>query len=454
MSGEAKQKTVSLIFLPPPQKLRWAGLLVTLILLCTASCNTTEPPPDKAVLSLTLEDVSCTEAWITLTTSNLQLPATLNLLKDNNITKTINLQTADTLLYIDSLLPNQTYQCQVSSDQYQVSSNELSVATMDTTSHNFTFETWTFGEHGNSVLFDVAIVGDEIWAVGAIYMKDSLGNLDNNPYNAVHWDGQKWELKRIKTNACGGVDYPPIQAIFAFSFNDVLFAHIDGGISRYNGIEFTNDCSLITQLNGSANKMWGKSKNDFYIVSGNGFIARYLNGTWSRIESGTDVNLRDISGQDNEIFISGYAIDYSKSVLLRLSNNNIEAIWENNSLSGTPPYGSLIYSSKVLNNNLFIASTNGVYQEKLRIKHPIKRLFYSFNAIYKLTGTNVNNIFTAGDRSTVWHYNGITSSQVYSEPDNLAPFYSADATENIIAAVGTRVENVIYHKATILIGKR
>jgi len=47
---------------------------------------------------------------------------------------------------------------------------------MDTTSHNFTWQTWTFGEHSSSRLYDVAIINENnIWAVGEIYMKDSLG---------------------------------------------------------------------------------------------------------------------------------------------------------------------------------------------------------------------------------------------------------------------------------------
>ena len=108
-----------------------------------------------------------------------------------------------------------------------------------------------------------------------------------------------WELKRIMTNACGGVDYPPIKAIFAFSSNDILFAHIDGSISHFNGIDFTNDCSLITQLNGSANKIWGRSRNDFYVVSGNGFIAHYQNGSWTKLESGTGLDIYDIWGNYN-----------------------------------------------------------------------------------------------------------------------------------------------------------
>ncbi|NIR94991.1 MAG: hypothetical protein GWO08_15440, partial [Gammaproteobacteria bacterium] len=97
-------------------------------------------------------------------------------------------------------------------------------------------------------------------------------------------------------NACGGVVYPPIEAIFAFSANDVLFAHIDGSITHYDGNNFTNDCSLITQLNGSVNKIWGTASNDIYVVGPDGLIAHYNGQDWQRIESGTDVDLMDVWG--------------------------------------------------------------------------------------------------------------------------------------------------------------
>lgn len=62
---------------------------------------------------------------------------------------------------------------------------------MDTTSHNFTWQAFEFGKQTNvSRLFDVAIINEnDIWAVGEIYMNDSLGNPATNAYNAVHWDG-------------------------------------------------------------------------------------------------------------------------------------------------------------------------------------------------------------------------------------------------------------------------
>lgn len=117
------------------------SVLVISLGLLLKSCKTTDPPPppngEKPTLELSIEDVSCVEAWIKLKTTNLQLPATLTLKQFNasgdTISQILNLNTQDSLLYIDSLLPNKSYQYQVSSNEHQVSSNELSVTTMDTT---------------------------------------------------------------------------------------------------------------------------------------------------------------------------------------------------------------------------------------------------------------------------------------------------------------------------------
>ena len=161
------------------------------------SCNTTEPPPTgKSTAALTLEDVSCTEAWLSLTTTDLQLPTTIDLIQNENIRKTINLATADTILYIDSLLPNQTYKFKIS----DIQSNEITATTLDTTSNNFTWQTWTFGgQAGSCALYDVAVVNDTcIYAVGEIYLLDSTGVPDPNAYNLAKWNGNEWELKIIQ----------------------------------------------------------------------------------------------------------------------------------------------------------------------------------------------------------------------------------------------------------------
>ncbi|GAB6283775.1 MAG: hypothetical protein STSR0008_25920 [Ignavibacterium sp.] len=147
-------------------------------LLLFFSCDDSTNPPEADSINLKLEDVSCTEAWITLTTNNLQLPAEINLLRTdvngNSVSQISILTTQDSLLYIDSLLPNQTYKFQSVIQSINQSSNELNITTMDTTSHNFTFETYTFGEHSNSVLYDVAIIDENnIWAVGENWISDT-----------------------------------------------------------------------------------------------------------------------------------------------------------------------------------------------------------------------------------------------------------------------------------------
>jgi len=95
------------VYLKRNKKYYQTHFLLLLFLFTIISCDTNEPPTNSSI-SLKLEDVSCTEAWITLTTTNLQLPVTITL-KKNNVAQNNILCYGDTLLYIDSLLHKQTY---------------------------------------------------------------------------------------------------------------------------------------------------------------------------------------------------------------------------------------------------------------------------------------------------------------------------------------------------------
>ncbi|HRN27977.1 MAG TPA: glucosyl transferase, partial [Ignavibacteriaceae bacterium] len=270
--------------------------------LTLTSCNTTEPPPPdktKPTLTIELDDVSCIEAWLQLKTKDLDLPAELTLKQYNptgdSLSHIFVLNTQDSLLYIDSLLPNQNYSFRVTSSQYQVSSIQQPVITMDTTSHNFTFQSWTFGTVGSSVLYDVAIINENnIWAVGEIMIADTSIN-GYTTYNAVHWDGNQWELKRIPYYFNNQTFYGAIRAIFAFKENDIWFG--TGNMIHWNGIDYI---SVYVGLGMTINKIWGSSNQDVYIVGNNGSIAHYNGSNWQRIESGTTLNINDIWGDFNE----------------------------------------------------------------------------------------------------------------------------------------------------------
>ena len=86
-----------------------AALILTFVVSSCQKDNNPLPPEDQPQASLSLEDVSCTEAWMKLTTANISLPAEVRLMKDNTVAQTISLSNSDTILYVDSLLPNKTY---------------------------------------------------------------------------------------------------------------------------------------------------------------------------------------------------------------------------------------------------------------------------------------------------------------------------------------------------------
>lgn len=407
------------------------------LLLLFVQCDTNEPPTNSAI-TLKLEDVSCTEVWIELTTTNLSLPATITLKQTNPTGDTksqiLNLNTKDSLLYIDSLIPNKSYSFIAShSGSSGISSNELSVTTMDITSHDFTFETFTIGGNaGSCILYDVAIINEnDIWAVGEINIADTSIN-GYTTYNAVHWDGTEWELKRIKTNSCGGVEYPPIKAISAFSSDDILFAHIDGSITHYNGIEFINDCSLITQLNGSANKIWGRASNDFYVVSGNGFIAHYNGTIWQRIESGTNTDINDVWGivdqatEAQTIYCAvSFVFQTGDKKILTIQNNKVDSLSWNT--------GRRIHSVWTSSNSYLYTAGGGIFENKRGFWNEITQvpLYYSRN----IRGSGINNIFVCGDFGLFAHFNGSTW-KTYNELYIEGIYFSVAVKGNIVITVG------------------
>jgi hypothetical protein len=440
------------------------GALVISLGILIKSCDTTDPPDNKS-LTLKLEDVSCTEAWIELTTTNLQLPTTITLKQTNPTGDTksqiINLNIKDSLLYIDSLLPNKSYtfiasHSSASGGLSGITSNTLSVTTMDTTSHDFTWQSWTFGTIGSSTLYDVAIINENnIWAVGEILIADTSIN-GYTTYNAVHWDGSQWNLKKITVTFRGNLITPPLEGVFAFSTEDIWFVgslpiHGDGE----NWIMY--DLRTTLDPNISLSKAWGISSNNIYFVGRNGSIAHYNGSTWTKIESGTGVMLNSINGEPSgsETWISGYnPTGNHHSILLLVEGLTASVIWEAQNLVGTPPYGFNIQSIYLYNDLLFIASDEGIFRKNTRLDLSPQRL--SSNPVwkYKITGTDQNDIYCVGDNSIITHYNGIKMKIIHQIFSNTSVFYSATAKNNTMASVGTVVIDVVYHKAQIVLTKR
>ncbi len=431
----------------------FAFLTLLFLLLPQYACNTTEPPNNRTLL-LKLEDVSCTEAWIQFSSTNIQIPDNITLYINNQPKKTINLTTVDTLLYIDSLLPNQTYKILAAMQPYNNASNELSVTTMDTTSHNFTWQSFTFGGiGGSSVLYDVAIIDENnIWAVGEIYMNDSLGNPDPKFYNLIKWDGTDWKPERIYfTNSQGQSFLSPMKSIFAFNTNDIWIGldqliHWDGN----DYIEYELSDAVFQSW---INKIWGSSSSGLYIVGNYGSIAHYggrLVG-WKKIESGTDLDFHDIYGATDT--------ETGELQILAVCTRNLpldKAIYKIDGntatqISSTPIQWELFSCWFVPNRHYYVVGS-GIYeksllQDSLWRNEPLDITHYGTS---KIRGNGINDVFVVGAFGEILHYSGLTWKSYLSELGTFSGSYgSLDINEKFVVASGYESR-----KAKIIIGYR
>jgi hypothetical protein len=290
----------------------------------------------------------------------------------------------------------------------------------DTTSHNYTWNGYTFGgEYGSSYFKDVAIISDtDIWAVGEIY------TFPDTAYNAVHWDGNNWNEVRVLFYYQGKAYYSSIYSIYAFNSKDIWF---EAGI-HWDGKEFQT-VPLNIDFPSHVNKIWGNSSNNLYIVGDSGLIAHRGNdNNWQRMESGTTIDLRDIWGSSDgkTVWACGYSNDFGSSILLKYDGESWKTVWLRIGNSNVSPYGYFVTSVWGLN-SLVLSSGRGIFEDTTQVTtlpwFP-----------YQIRGSAENNIAVVGDEGMIWHYNGASWKEVFSHTNQ--PFYSLDISETIIVAVG------------------
>jgi hypothetical protein len=446
-------------------------LLIFLFLLVgltiSLSCKKTPVEPEVSI-NLTFDDVTCTEVWYRLSYYNFIPPVKATIYLNDEGKDTITISTNDTIMYIGGLKPKQRYNLYIELEKGGITkrSNTMQFETMDTTSRNFTWQIYEFGDYGNSVLFDVAIIDENnIWAVGQIYMFDSLGNHDPRAYNAIHWDGKEWKLLRIKAfSSCNPVDYPPIRSIWAFDSNNIVFM-TGGSVIRYNGSKYQIDCSIRPLLNNRLNKLWSRGSENLYAVGYDGMIAHWDGVRWNKVEitgENTEIvnetKLTDIYGSatTGRIFVSGYTTDYRhRSVLLEIKNNRAEVLWATRDLQWKDPYGTTITNIYVKDNFLFICGSRGYFRQNIKLNtKPVRITDIQPDWVYQFKGTDINNIFTFTDFGEIYHYNGVNIRKILLLSQGVYVFYGGSAKDNLVVGVGFSYKGIYDHKAFIVIGKR
>ena len=172
----------------------------------------------------------------------------------------------------------------------------------DTTSHNFIWKLDTLGAEG-SVVNDVAVISEkDIWVVGKFYRVPFGGN-DTVAYNAMHWDGIKWELKTIIINNFGGYSSAtPLTTIRAFDSTDIWVFSDAGSYGRYNGTSWQS--AWVAERQGGITRIWGESSNKLYFGGTNGSLTYWNGSTFTKLETGTTKNVIDMWGCGDSMLVS------------------------------------------------------------------------------------------------------------------------------------------------------
>ena len=413
------------------------------LLFINADCKK-EPPvtPPTNPLQLTVEDVSCTEAFLKLTLGESEMQKTITLKRGDSTIAVMTMTGKDSLIVDEGLLPNTTYTYTLAAQSFTVTTQ---ATTMDTTSHNWTWQVDTLGI-GDSYLYDVAIINDTLaYAVGQIHIKDSTGQYDNNAYNLIQWDGKKWKLCRIQfltfceNSATGSY---PTKAIWAYSATDVRITS-GSQMVRWDGINQTPPSCIPV----SVTKLWGENSNSLYAIGYNGVIAHYNGSTWQKIESGTTITLNDVWGGSNkwlgnDVMLIAASEKYTggEHKILRIKNSEVDTLpW--------PMQNRRIHSTWFNQHSSIFTSGGGVFQSKRdgTWKEMSLPLIYT----NRIRGNDENDIVVVGDFGIVAHYNGVTW-KVYNELKLPNGNYESVAIKgNLVIAVGW-----YNSRAYIAVGKR
>jgi len=434
-------------------------LLITALLLAVLQLQSCNKPtePAKESISVTVEDVSCTEAWLKISDTNANPNIMVIVKRDDIDILILNLNKADTVIVDENRLPNKTYTYRAVKQQGSnliEASKPVTATTLDTTSHNFTWQTFEFGEYSSSTFYDVAIIDENnIWAVGEIYMKDSLGNYDPIFYNAAHWNGTNWQLKKIFYK--GGIW--SIRTVYAFNKNDIWFS----GYMRYYNGQFLELPIPSILMGWQINKLWGSSSNDLYAVGNGGNIAHWNGSSWKKIESGTNVDLIDIWGISDGSIIWIAGKNLNKTVLIKIENNTPHTVFEED-YPWQIQKGKLSAGlSSIWAHNkkfLYVTTPITVYRCLSTTKGEGEEIYpyndYLKGGTIRIRGTGYNNILTAGNNSSIYHYNGHNWSPYESIYDERIYLRGLDVKPNLVVVAGEKFENMFYYKGIIRVGKK
>jgi hypothetical protein len=278
-----------------------------------------------------------------------------------------------------------------------------------------------------------------------------VGNINtpDGEYNAARWNGSEWEFMGIYSNTLD------LYSIWYFAEDDIWVLssypiHWDG--ESWTHYHLTEMGIIPGGLGGS---IWGASPNDVWFVGRYGRIVHYDGSRFRRVESGTDVDLKDMDGTPDgkHVFVAGATLmgDLGgHGVFLHIEEGNPNIVYTTTTYGGNPENGNYgrMHTLTVTDSRVY-ANPGGVdmlvYEIIPDIYHyyPVKSTVLRTD--YYSTGNQVrgkrnHDILFISPESVVVHYNGSSLKimmdllQLYG--NNMLWIRRARYTDNLAVIVG------------------
>ncbi len=347
----------------------------------------------------------------------------------------------DTLITDNTAEPATSYQYQgvvYRNGEVSDCSETIEVTTLDTTSHEVEWTISRFGYIG-SYLRDVCIISeDDIWAVGFIETEETMHNDTLDPYNAAHWNGTDWELRRIAPPYLGRTYPPPLTSIFAFSSTNIW---VNASFPIYgNGYNWTlyhlEDMGI--QYSGIFQRCWGTSSDNMFFAGTKGLLINYLNGNWNVVNTNTNRMINGIYGLSTDLlYMVGSDQDTWSSNFIIYEDGKIR------NMDFPDTCVQAVYATA--QNDVYLVGQGLLYYDGRKINDWPWPDDLPMNLLQSVSGNGPNDIFLAGHFGTVIHYNGKTW-KYYQELAGSNALFAISVKNDCIIAVGhENQQGIIYH---------
>jgi hypothetical protein len=420
-------------------KIIFQKVSVILLLLCTASCNTTEPP-DPPPGDIVYNTIILTVEWTDLyrikikwnkATSDTLTPFTYRLKQldesGNHTTKDFIIVGNDTTYVIgepDSLQQGARFWFKVegynAENKLKDTSQTITAQTLQPTSHNIVWTIDTLGQPGD-LLYDVwGLDENNVYAVGGVHLPEGASII-------IKWNGEKW---------LPFSPYPlTANSIFGFAANDIW---VVGGVTfgyaaHWNGSVW-EEYSFYPPPEDTVwglRSVWGSSPDDVWAVGAQGTIIHWDGSEWEKIQSPTSMYLIDIYGTSSSNIYAVGATLTNEYELLHFDGNSWKLI------SNQIPISAMMFRSIWIDKSGsgFIVGNRGLhYNGSTWSLIPDNR----FVRLQRVRGSGMNNVFAGGQYGNLLHYNGIEWTKYMDLEDlsNFSEMKGIAAFENSVIIVG------------------